>query len=162
MDYEVKNKFVEEYIDIVIKKLEEHNIKSSMEQRKYVLDLFHNSDKTIEEIKDSIDKLVKEFIDNYKKRQEMLLKAKDEKEEPFKWSSPSERKKYELIKAKNQIKQVNDNLGNTNSLNNDNNKKRVLVQNNSNNSGIVSSLLLTLLVGFAGGVVATLMYVFIK
>ncbi len=76
-----KKEYVEQYLNNIIKQLNEHNIKTTEEQRRFVLDKYSSSDKSIEEIKKEIDELVQQFIENYRKRQQELLKRKQEEKE---------------------------------------------------------------------------------
>ena len=83
--------------------------------------------------------------------------------------SENEKKRYELMKIHNQINAVKNT--NTNNLANNNEQVLKLVTNNSskpnqgsinNSSGFTSALLVTLITGFAGGVIATILYIFLN
>ena len=79
---------------------------------------------------------------------------------PIEECSESEKKKYELIKAKAQVKQMAKQPQNTNQMQNSNAK--VLKKTNNTSTGFANALLLTLITGFAGGIIATIMYFIIN
>lgn len=87
-------------------------------------------------------------------------KQNEDKPNFLKWNSPSEKKKYELIKAKAQVKQMAKQPQNTNQMQNSNAK--VLKKTNNTSTGFANALLLTLITGFAGGIIATIMYFIIN
>lgn len=87
-------------------------------------------------------------------------KQNEDKPNFLKWNSPSEKKKYELIKAKAQVKQMAKQPQNTNQMQNSNAK--VLKKTNNTSTGVANALLLTLITGFAGGIIATIMYFIIN
>lgn len=87
-------------------------------------------------------------------------KQNEDKPNFLKWNSPSEKKKYELIKAKAQVKQMAKQPQNTNQMQNSNAK--VLKKTNNTSTGFTNALLLTLITGFAGGIIATIMYFIIN
>lgn len=80
MDMESKNRLVVEYIDKVIKKLENSGIKVNSNQRQRVIDLYHNSDKSLEVIIEEINKLAESFVEEYFKMKEEKEKKNMEKD----------------------------------------------------------------------------------
>ena len=87
-------------------------------------------------------------------------KQNEDKPNFLKWNSPSEKKKYELIKAKAQVKQIAKQPQNTNQM--QNSYAKVLKKTNNISTGFANALLLTLITGFAGGIIATIMYFIIN
>ena len=79
---------------------------------------------------------------------------KDKEDKLFKWDSLEEKEKYDLLMKKNQIKQAS--MDNTNTRENVYTKK--LIKLNDNMQGFTNALLLTLVTGFFGGMIATIMY----
>ena len=82
------------------------------------------------------------------------LKTTSKDLEVLKWDSTSEKKKYEWIKAKNEAK-INSNISQ------DQTKLTLKPKDNKNNNssaGFASALIVTLLTGFAGGMIATIIY----
>ena len=65
MGSEVKNQLVEQYIENVINSLNQRNIRISDEEKKYIIDRYFNSDKSIEVIKEEINDLVQKFVKGY-------------------------------------------------------------------------------------------------
>lgn len=82
--YDQKNSFVEQYIDATVENLKASNIPVSLDQRNRAIEMFKDSDKSIEEIKKEIDELVQQFIENYlemmRKRQEYMEKMEMKKQ----------------------------------------------------------------------------------
>ena len=86
MSMEEKNKWLINYVNLLSKQINEQygNIVHK-EHIDRVISMYKDSDKKIETIKDEIDKIAKEFIENYLKRmqeirEEMLRKKQEEQE----------------------------------------------------------------------------------
>ncbi len=115
-----------------------------------------------------IETMLAGLVPDGKKLSEVkTLKAKkqekqqiDEKSNYLKWESINEKKKYELINAKNQVKQMANQYQNTFPMQNSNEK--VLAKANKTSTGFANTLLLALITGFAGGMIATIMFLIIN
>ena len=87
-------------------------------------------------------------------------KQNEEKPNYLKWNSSNEKKKYELIKAKAEVKQMVKQSQNTKQMQNSNAK--VLTKTNNTTTGFANTLLLTVLTVFVGVIIGIIMYLIIN
>ena len=102
MSKEQKNILVEQYINNIIEQLKANKMYPTEKQKKYVLDMYNNSDKSLEEIENEINLLAQQFI-------ERQLEIQQKKEEyQRKMMEDQRRKNLEKIQKELEPKNIDD------------------------------------------------------